>query len=246
MTGQFGERTPKIRPPSQTAVCRSPPERASVATLPRLRCDPEVARKTMRYDPGAAVVWRSVKDGVVDAANPCRVVRDDDALIALYVCPGTRCRRRKGRRGGPSGRQMLPDGWTGEYEDWAWHTHRALFLYRSGDAHSTGLFWREADRVFLYWYVNLEAQWRRSPVGFDTWDHALDLVVKPDLSSWRFKDQDEFDWLRDVGIITESEATAILSEAGHAIDADGSRDLIPARPSIRQILQFTGPIAKVS
>ncbi|TAK22127.1 MAG: DUF402 domain-containing protein [Chloroflexota bacterium] len=93
-----------------------------------------------------------------------------------------------------------------------------MFLHRPGDAHSTGLFWREADGVFLFWYVNLEAPWRRSPAGFDTWDHALDLVVKPDLSSWRFKDQDEFGWMRKVGSITESEAAAILSEADRAID----------------------------
>jgi hypothetical protein len=147
------------------------------------------------------------------------VVRDDENLIALYLCPGTRQRRCKGRRGGPSGRQMLPDGWTGEYEISVWHTHRALFLYRPGDAHSVGLFWRESDGEFQYWYVNLEIPWRRSPVGFDTWDQELDLVVAPDLSSWKWKDEDEFAWLQEVGIITAAEAASVRAEADRAITA---------------------------
>ena len=100
-----------------------------------------------------------------------------------------------------------------------WHTHRALFLQRPGEAHSIGLFWREADGEFWYWYVNLEAPWQRSPVGFDTWDHVLDLVVAPDLSSWQWKDEDEFAWWQEVGIISRAEAETIRGEAERAIDA---------------------------
>lgn len=71
----------------------------------------------MGWEPGTSVLWRSVKDGVVDVASPSRVVLDEEDLVALYLCPGTRGRRRKGRRGG-SGRQMLPDGWSSDYEDY--------------------------------------------------------------------------------------------------------------------------------
>lgn len=171
-----------------------------------------------RWAPGSVAVWRSVKDGVVDVATPCRVVRDEADLVALYLCPGTRSRRRAGRRGGPSGRQLLPDGWNGDYEERVWHTHRALFLHRPGDAHSIGVFWREADGAFWYWYVNLEAPWRRSAIGFDTWDHALDLVVAPDLRSWAWKDEDEFAWWQEVGIITAAEAAAIRAEGERVLD----------------------------
>jgi predicted RNA-binding protein associated with RNAse of E/G family len=114
---------------------------------------------------------------------------------------------------------MLPDDWNGAYEEVVWHTNRALFLHRPGAAHSVGLFWRDGDGIFAYWYVNLEDPWRRSPVGFDTWDHELDLVVAPDLSSWAWKDEDDFAWLQEVGIITPVEAGAIRAEAHRAIDA---------------------------
>jgi predicted RNA-binding protein associated with RNAse of E/G family len=79
------------------------------------------------------------------------------------------------------------------------------------------LFWREANGEFRYWYVNLEAPWRRSAVGFDTWDHALDLVVAPDLSSWEWKDEDEFAWWQEAGIISTAEAQAIRTEARRAV-----------------------------
>src|SRR5438093_6944131 len=170
-----------------------------------------------RWPPGAVVLWRSVTDGVVRTAQPVRVVRDEEDLVALYLCPGTRGRRRKGRRGGPTGRQMLPDGWSGEYEETVWRHNRVLLLYRPGSAHSVGLFWRGADGALGYWYVNLEAPWRRTPIGFDTWDHVLDLVVAPDLSSWSWKDEDEFAWAQEVGLIAPAEATAIRAEGERAI-----------------------------
>jgi hypothetical protein len=173
----------------------------------------------MPWEPGTTVLWRSARDGVVDVATPCRVVRDEADLVALYLCPGTLSRRRTGQRGGPGGRQMLPDGWAGEYETSAWHTHRALVLHRPGSAHSVGLFWRDADGALAYWYVNLENPWRRSSVGFDTWDHVLDVVAAPDLSRWEWKDEDEFAWWREVGMITPAEADAIRAEGHRAIVA---------------------------
>jgi hypothetical protein len=135
-----------------------------------------------RWEPGAAIVWRSVKDGVARSGHAMRVVRDEPGLIALYLCPGSVGARRKGQRGGPGGRQMLPDGWSGEYEERVWHSSHLLILYRPGDAHSVSLFWREVDWMLEYWCVNLEEPWRRTAVGFDSWDQVLDIVVAPDLS----------------------------------------------------------------
>ncbi len=124
---------------------------------------------------GAAVAWRSVPGGAVGTAFPVRVVRDDPELIALYLTPGACGRRRAGKRGGPRGRQLLPGGWSGAYEERVWRANRAQILYRPGDAHSVWLFWPEGEggeAALSSWYVNLEAPWRRSAVGFDTRDHT--------------------------------------------------------------------------
>jgi hypothetical protein len=152
------------------------------------------------------------------------VVRDAPDLIALYLCPGTVSRQRSGPRGGPQGRNLLLHLWTGEYQDITWHTNRVLLLYQPGDAHSTWLFWREVDGAFIGWYVNLELPWRRTPVGFDTQDRTLDVVIEPDLSAWRLKDEDELAWKVENGILTPDEAAAIGAEADRAIERARQRD----------------------
>ena len=64
----------------------------------------------------------------------------------------------------------------------------SLGLARTGEHHSIWHFW--AGERFTHWYVNLEEPLRRSRVGFDTFDHKLDLIVEAD-GSWRWKDEDE-------------------------------------------------------
>lgn len=185
--------------------------------LPVLR--PDAADSAASWPRGAAMAFRSVPDGAVGTAYPVRVVRDEPELIALYLSPGARGRRRAGRRGGPRGRQLLPGGWSGAYEERVWTAHRVLILYRPGDAHSVWLFWPEgAGAALRYWYINLEAPWRRSPVGFDTRDHTLDLVVAPDLSSWAWKDEDELAWALAVGRFSAAETRAIRAEGERVLE----------------------------
>lgn len=38
-------------------------------------------------------------------------------------------------------------------------------------------------------YVNIEEPWQRTPIGFDSRDHLLDIVVTVDLSTWHWKDE---------------------------------------------------------
>jgi hypothetical protein len=163
-------------------------------------------------------VWRSVKDGIVKTARPMRVVRDDDELVALYLCPGTRYQRRTGVRGGPRGRSLLPGGWSGEYEEAEWHTNRVLVLNVPGSAHSVSLFWRETTGELWGWYVDVEVPWRRTSLGFDTLDQVLDILVTPDVSSWRMKDEDELAWAVEVGNMTPAAADAVRAEAARAIE----------------------------
>ncbi|PWU18952.1 MAG: hypothetical protein C5B48_14215, partial [Candidatus Rokuibacteriota bacterium] len=54
----------------------------------------------------------------------------------------------------------------------------ALALVRPGTRWSLWHFWDGDD--FVYWYVNFERDVRRSPLGFDTVDEKLDLILHPD------------------------------------------------------------------
>lgn len=99
-----------------------------------------------------------------------------------------------------------------------WVENEALVLYRPGDAHSVSLYWRATDRAFREWYVNLEEPWKRTPIGFDSRDNVLDMVVRPDLSTWTWKDEDELAWAVGSGRYTADEAVAFRHEGERAVE----------------------------
>jgi Protein of unknown function (DUF402) len=56
----------------------------------------------------------------------------------------------------------------------------------------------------VMWYVNFERPFRRTPIGIDTFDLLLDLVIEPD-ASHRWKDEGEYAQARQLGIVTDDE-----------------------------------------
>jgi hypothetical protein len=121
-------------------------------------------------------VWR----GRPWMAIPQVVVSDNGGLLVTYLPEGA-----------PFG---FADGeFPGGMHPWAqrgrWEGHGALMLRRPSDRYSVWAFWRGDERRFWGWYVNLEEQYRRSVIGFDTLDHELDLWSE-DGETWLLKDED--------------------------------------------------------
>ncbi len=169
----------------------------------------------MRWTPGSAIIVRTVPvNGRVGTVLPTTVVRDDDDLVVLYLAPGTPCKRRAGRRGGPRGRLLIED--SGTHEDWTWSENRRLLLWRPHEMHAVSLFWRDADDAFLGWYVDILLPLRRTDVGFDTRDLDLDIVINPD-RTWRWKDEDELAWSQEQGLRTKQEVQSIRREAEQVV-----------------------------
>lgn len=75
--------------------------------------------------------------------------------------------------------------------------------------------WNDEDE-FAGWYVNLEDPWRRSPFGFDSTDHLLDIRIGPD-RTWRWKDEDHLAEAVEIGLFTAECARAIRAEGERAI-----------------------------
>jgi hypothetical protein len=151
-------------------------------------------------------VWRDVHRGRVWRAQACRIVEESPATIALWMPPGS-----PGRLpvDGDGARIRIPgDRW--ELEP-SLASHDALCLARPGRAHSIYPHWE--DGRFAYWYVNFEQPLRRSPVGFDTFDEKLDLIVRPD-GSYRWKDEDELDQAAALGLL---DADAVRAEAARVL-----------------------------
>jgi predicted RNA-binding protein associated with RNAse of E/G family len=150
-------------------------------------------------------VWRDVHHGRVWRAQACRIVEDSPETIALWIPAGAPAKV-------PAGGLRIPgDDW--ELVDKI-NRRDQLCVARPGRAHSIYVFWTDAGEL-EDWYVNFEQPLRRSPVGFDTFDEKLDLIVRPD-GKYRWKDEDELEQAAALGLLdpdaVRAEAQRVLRE----------------------------------
>ena len=168
-----------------------------------------------RWHPGEVIVRREISWGRPVLAVPVRVVEDADDLLAVYLPDAA-----------PLSYQLdVP--WptpTGNHPWWprpTWESHGCLMLQRPGEAYAIWHFWDGPNRTFSCWYVNLQEPFRRTPIGIDTQDLELDIVILPD-GSWTFKDEDKLDAHVLTGRFTRREmddALALGARLGEMIDA---------------------------
>jgi hypothetical protein len=139
----------------------------------------------------------------------CRVLDDGPDGVQLYFPAGAEYIR--WLLPGPEGERPEPT-----YATWPGDMLRMMF---PGRQYSIWLFWdREGGgRKFTGYYVNMEEPFRRTEIGFDTNDHALDIVVAPDLN-WRWKDVEEFEELVANGAYREEFAASVRSAAEEAVE----------------------------
>jgi hypothetical protein len=169
----------------------------------------------MRLRPGDPVLVRSIYRSQVRWTFPHTFVGNEDGVVALLLRPGT---RGKWLRRDPGGRYLAR--WIGDDppDDHVWERNRILWLARPGAAHSLGLFWDEATDEFRGWYVQLQDPLRRSRLGFDTMDHALDVWIGPD-GSWTWKDEDDLSEAEALGVFTPQEAAEVRAEGDRVLAA---------------------------
>jgi hypothetical protein len=164
-----------------------------------------------RWNPGDPVIVREVWRGKIRTVRALTVVRDEPRLVALYQ-PAHAPWKRPYSLDGRSLRLPL-EPWTLRDDVLP---EDALRLIVPGEAHSTLLIWRERWQL-MCWYINLEEPFQRSPIGFDFMDQTLDIVVRPDMSSWRWKDEDEFEDAQAEGIFSPEQARSIRAEGERAL-----------------------------
>ncbi|RPF20176.1 DUF402 domain-containing protein [Myceligenerans xiligouense] len=142
---------------------------------------------TTRFQPGGTVVRREIMRGEPWIAIPQICVHDDGDLLVTYT-PGGSPFGYPGSGAFPVGRHpWMLAGST------HWRGHGRLELHWTGVEHSVFLFWAGDGREFQGWYFNLEDAPRRTPIGFDTLDHELDVWWAADAETYVFKDVEEFE-----------------------------------------------------
>ncbi len=151
---------------------------------------------------GASVVQRSVRDfpetgPAVGFAVGGTVLQDDEEFTVMMTVPGSGTAGRSGPRSGPHGRLVAPGDWDGGYELGAWRGTTVVRVHRPGDPWSIWR-WHDGTDWTRSWYGNLKAPWRRTPLGYDMQDWALDVVAEgdPATEDWQvsMKDEDELAW----------------------------------------------------
>jgi Protein of unknown function (DUF402) len=157
----------------------------------------------VRWQPGETIVRREVWRGKPWLGSTVRVVRDDSDLLVTYTPERTPF--------------AFPDGdWPGGQHPYqgraGWEGPGLLALQRPGDAYAVFVFWEEPGHRLACWYLNLQAPFRRTAIGFDTLDHDLDVVVEPD-GRWWLKDSDMLDTHASEGRWTPNEVAAIRADA---------------------------------
>lgn len=151
------------------------------------------------WQPGDQVTRRGVVGRRVWIAHPVTVVQDTPAQTILLLVPGSRCkfsaglieRKYAGASTAKQSRWDEQDAGQWQLVDWVWQRRRFLFFMEAGAYFATALVWEHDTDEFLGWYVNFERPFTRTPLGFDTLDLEVDLMVRPD-GSWQWKDEVEY------------------------------------------------------
>lgn len=133
------------------------------------------------------------------------VVEDSGDEVVTYLPEGAEI-------GFVDGDWPTPDGKHPWYGKTHWEGHGCLMVQRQGDPFAVWHFWTGPDRDFACWYINLQADFVRTDIGYDTQDFELDLVVSPD-GSYVVKDLEVLEdrvtegrftselvsWIREIG-----------------------------------------------
>jgi predicted RNA-binding protein associated with RNAse of E/G family len=168
----------------------------------------------MRWSPGDAVALREIWRGRVWGARAATVVADTEYGTMFHVPHGAAWKVPVDAAERPL--RLPTDDWSLADGTVTW---RILSFAWPDVAYAVLAFWRDEDE-FLGWYVNLQSPLRRTPIGFDTPpDHALDVVVAADRSTWTWKDEDELEEAVAAGLFSSEDAARFRVEGERAARA---------------------------
>jgi Protein of unknown function (DUF402) len=163
---------------------------------------------THAWKPGETVALRGIYNGRVSYMQSAVVVRDDPEEVALAILPGAACCAPEGYVNGKHGKSGRWDRWGAylqgnwEMQAYTWRTNRLLILLHPGKYYASYYFWQAASNQFLCYYVNFQLPFRRSRIGFDTFDLELDIIIEPTYE-WHYKDEDDYRRGIDCGILLD-------------------------------------------
>jgi hypothetical protein len=152
------------------------------------------------YAPGDPVAIREIWNGRVWYARPATVVLDEPNLTMLLVPPHVRAKEPVDATGAPL--RIPTTDWDFRDTDRG-DTWNLSFAFP--DTPYSVIIGFEASGTLREYYINLQTPLVRSPAGFDTVEHLLDVRIPPDRSTWAWKDEDELAEAVDLGLFTDED-----------------------------------------
>jgi hypothetical protein len=146
-------------------------------------------------------------------AFPTLVVQDSQDLIVLYMPAGVLGKDTEHK---PTTKELLSIDEI-KITDYQWQRTDVLMVIAPDDSFSTYIMRDTVTKEIDCWYVNLQEPIRRTFIGFDTMDNMLDVVISPDMSTWRWKDDDEFIAAQNIGFYSPGKAREIWAEGERAV-----------------------------
>ena len=113
---------------------------------------------------------RSVWDDKIQGAWPVTVVSDSPEALVLFLAAGTMYKIRH-FSGDMQGRMPIGE-WKLVNREW---TRDMIRIVLPGDNHAYLGFWDQHSH-FERWYINLEREYERTPIGIDFIDLFLDVI----------------------------------------------------------------------
>lgn len=163
------------------------------------------------------VVLRAVQDGGVRSALAAYELERDDTSVVLHLPVGSPGLTRDGERVGPRGGFLPPTSWLPTLSPKQWRTADVVMVHRFGDPWSTWRWTYDRRTWKSGCYLNLEDPWRESPIGWDTDDLVLDVVVRGD-GEIVMKDEHELAWAEGAGWFSAARAAEIRGFGAAAAD----------------------------
>lgn len=173
---------------------------------------------TARRTRGDHVLFRDVYEGRIRAIIPMTVVEDTRERTVLYLAVGTPF--------------MLPANADDELTrdvvgfhhltELRWEGFEQLLIIPAQASHAVIARWSGRPRRLVEWYINLQAPLRTTHLGFDTTDHALDLIISADRTGLQWKDTEQLSHLVERGYFTQADSNSFYAEAERVVAAAGA------------------------